>query len=775
MHRSSNQELMLRHNKPLQIDLELNSADAEGVIVPCIYLRNDITAEKKRAVLVGCIGWPRASVGRIAELAPLARGGFGTVHALRVFQTSSLPGPDRILADDDGSFSTFSTSMAKGPLTSLQHQRQSQDDLQEQVEDAEPRHALKLVRVDLSEKMTEHNEGLDADNFLRTYRELVFSTTLKHRNVMAVLGAWTFTDPFASHRWSLSMLMRFATCDFTKLGGKKLNRDYAKLEKYVAQLAAGFRYLERMGLIHRDVKRENLSVVPYVRENGGRGDRAVIGDLGMMQAASQVPSLAGGGSGTRGFGTTEYLPPETLKPVVAEALRAPQFDWWAFGAVIYELLHADVTEDNSWWQVMQPEGSDEPPFKVMELLAEGADLKKAHPNSHHQKAFDFLLRCNVDGLRAEGLSDVSSAPSASSSSTPSVTEASGGRVARLFALAGGLCRINHLDRELPPNKEDAVLADGVQLRFADTSCELLDNVRGEKGRRNLIMNMIEAHLNSPAMRELHARSPLFFGESAAFARTHSYEQAGEERTPVKMRVGAEDHGEMVRKSNGLGVVEAPRGFIVQSAAGGGGGGQQEGLFTEDEQVMLAGPGEHAVAEHNAAGEGGGKETLGELALAAGNPTGARKVSSRMRQGGSTTGRLDHGSTTTGVRERTPRRRDDFLYLLAGDHDADGDAPQTVLMRELLVKYSIEAADGTSSCKAAIRLKNARSSTRNEGEVERHRHNHAVWKRWCQDNEDFTKTACRNTKLQQADVPACQVLYPRVRKAHTLAGVGAPSK
>lgn len=125
------------------------------------------------------------------------------------------------------------------------------------------------------------------------------------------------------------------------------------------------RYLERMGLIHRDVKRENLFVVPYVREDGGRGDRAVIGDLGMMQAASQVPSLAGGGSGTRGFGTTEYLPPETLKPVVAEALRAPQFDWWAFGAVIYELLHAGVTEDNSWWQVMQPEGSDEPPLKVM--------------------------------------------------------------------------------------------------------------------------------------------------------------------------------------------------------------------------------------------------------------------------------------------------------------------------------------------------------------------------------------------------------------------------
>lgn len=240
MHRSSNQELMLRHNKPIQMDLELNSADVEEVVVPCIYLRNDITAEKKRAVLVGCIGWPRASVGRIADLAPLARGGFGTVHALRVFPTS-LPGPGRLVADDDGSCSTFSTSMAKGPLTSLQHQRQSQDELPEQVEDAEPRHALKLVRVDLSEKMTEHNEGLDADNFLRTYRELVFSTTLKHRNVMAVLGAWTFTDPFASHRWSLSMLMRFAACDFTKLGGKKLNQDYAKLEKYVAQLAAGFR------------------------------------------------------------------------------------------------------------------------------------------------------------------------------------------------------------------------------------------------------------------------------------------------------------------------------------------------------------------------------------------------------------------------------------------------------------------------------------------------------------------------------------------------------
>eukprot|EP00392_Amoebophrya_sp_AT5.2_P009559 g9587.t1 len=89
--------------------------------------------------------------------------------------------------------------------------------------------------------MTEHSEGLDADNFLRTYRALVFSTTLKHRNGRPWAPGRSRIRLRRAVRWSLSMLMRFATCDFTKLGGKKLDWDSAKLEKYGAQLAAGFR------------------------------------------------------------------------------------------------------------------------------------------------------------------------------------------------------------------------------------------------------------------------------------------------------------------------------------------------------------------------------------------------------------------------------------------------------------------------------------------------------------------------------------------------------
>src|SRR6266436_5470536 len=95
---------------------------------------------------------------------------------------------------------------------------------------------------------------------------------------------------------------------------------------YVKQVASALQYTHDQGLIHRDVKPENMLLSSY--------DQVLLSDFGLVMLAPQLlssaatepmePSLAG---------TTPYLAPEQLR-----GKTQPASDQYALGVVVYEWL-----------------------------------------------------------------------------------------------------------------------------------------------------------------------------------------------------------------------------------------------------------------------------------------------------------------------------------------------------------------------------------------------------------------------------------------------------
>ena len=93
----------------------------------------------------------------------------------------------------------------------------------------------------------------------------------------------------------------------------------------VRQAARGLAALHDHGIVHRDVKPENLLLVS--RPDGGR--RVVVADLGVAKL------LAGGSESTQHVGTQSYAAPEQADPTVELDARA---DVHGLGAVAYEMI-----------------------------------------------------------------------------------------------------------------------------------------------------------------------------------------------------------------------------------------------------------------------------------------------------------------------------------------------------------------------------------------------------------------------------------------------------
>ncbi|KAG2065637.1 kinase-like protein [Suillus decipiens] len=107
--------------------------------------------------------------------------------------------------------------------------------------------------------------------------------------------------------------------------------------RWTAQITLGINALHEIGIIHRDIKPDNILI--DVREN------VRIADFGLSYLHKR-PLKRQRGYTEDVVGTTHYMAPEILhnKTNPGSMKYGPLVDWWALGCVIYE-LPLFVTED----------------------------------------------------------------------------------------------------------------------------------------------------------------------------------------------------------------------------------------------------------------------------------------------------------------------------------------------------------------------------------------------------------------------------------------------
>jgi eukaryotic-like serine/threonine-protein kinase len=101
----------------------------------------------------------------------------------------------------------------------------------------------------------------------------------------------------------------------------------------VEQAAAGLAVLHELGVVHRDVKPQNL----LLRSAGSAGERLLVADLGVAKAMLHASGL------TQVVGTPAYMAPEQ---VTGEGIDT-RADVHALAAVAYQLLTGELARTGS--------------------------------------------------------------------------------------------------------------------------------------------------------------------------------------------------------------------------------------------------------------------------------------------------------------------------------------------------------------------------------------------------------------------------------------------
>jgi serine/threonine protein kinase len=107
------------------------------------------------------------------------------------------------------------------------------------------------------------------------------------------------------------------------------------LANYARQLCAGLQYLHKHGVIHRDIKPDNILL--------GQNEQVYLADFGMAEAFdAPTASFAAPHHivGTRG--TVAYMAPELLSATESQQAAGEAVDVWALGITFYVLLYGHL-------------------------------------------------------------------------------------------------------------------------------------------------------------------------------------------------------------------------------------------------------------------------------------------------------------------------------------------------------------------------------------------------------------------------------------------------
>jgi tetratricopeptide (TPR) repeat protein len=188
-----------------------------------------------------------------------------------------------------------------------------------------------MMRRDLAIKVLLPELG-GKDEFARRFeREAESASRLQHPNIISI------TDFGRTGDGSLFLAMEFLAGESLSsvIAAGPLPRDRAL--KIVRQILRGLEHAHAAGVVHRDLKPDNIMLV----ERDGQPDVVKILDFGIAKVTEPTSGNRGGGRGGTAltqagviFGTPEYLSPEQALGEVVD----PRADIYAAGVILYEML-----------------------------------------------------------------------------------------------------------------------------------------------------------------------------------------------------------------------------------------------------------------------------------------------------------------------------------------------------------------------------------------------------------------------------------------------------
>ena len=182
------------------------------------------------------------------------------------------------------------------------------------------------LRMPVAVKVLHDNFQADADFGRRFHAEALAASRLNHPNITRVLDFGQEPDGL------LYLVMEYL--DGVGLRGILEREQRLSLERVVkiaTQVCAGLAHAHSKNIVHKDIKPENLVIVPGHDDDGQPMEVVKVCDFGIAQGAVQEE--------TRRFqGTPEYMSPEQC---TASDLDQ-RSDIYSLGIVMYEIATGDV-------------------------------------------------------------------------------------------------------------------------------------------------------------------------------------------------------------------------------------------------------------------------------------------------------------------------------------------------------------------------------------------------------------------------------------------------